>query len=81
MREIISSYLTTTILNKNSDSITPQENLLDTGLVDSLGMMKLVLFLEKELNMKIPSKDMTYQNFKSVECIESYISKKESSDL
>ena len=34
------------------------DNLLVSGLVDSLGFIKMIQFLEKSLNITIPPKDM-----------------------
>lgn len=55
------------------DDIDVQEDLLGSGILDSMGMMKLIDFIEKELNTVIPEGDMTVENFMSLERIEAYL--------
>ena len=54
--------------------LSADENLLSTGLIDSLGMMKLIGFIEREFNCKVQPQDMTIENFISVEAMCKYLS-------
>jgi len=59
--------------------IDPEEEIFSSGLVNSLFAMQLVLFLEKEYNLKIDHADLDLQNFKSLNSIGDFvISKKQS---
>lgn len=44
-----------------------------SGLVDSIGVMRLVGFIEKNLEITIPPKDVTLENFGNVNTIVSYL--------
>ena len=55
------------------DDIDVQEDLLGSGILDSMGMMKLIDFIEKEFKTVIPEGDMTVENFMSLERIEAYL--------
>ena len=48
-------------------------DLLKTGLIDSLGIMRLVAFLENEFKTTIPAQDLTLENFSSVKTIVAYL--------
>ena len=48
-------------------------DLLKTGLIDSLGIMRLVAFLENEFKTTIPAQDLTLENFSSVSSIVAYL--------
>ena len=48
-------------------------DLLKTGLIDSLGIMRLVAFLENEFKTTIPAQDLTLENFSSVNTIVAYL--------
>ena len=48
-------------------------DLLKTGLIDSLGIMRLVAFLENEYKTTIPAQDLTLENFSSVGTIVAYL--------
>ena len=56
--------------------LSKEDDLLGSGLVDSLGMMKLISFLEKEYELKIPAEDMIIENFITVSAIEDYLDTK-----
>lgn len=53
--------------------VTEDEDILTTGLVDSIGIVRLLGFIEDELGVAIPPEDVTLENFLSVNAIESYL--------
>jgi len=53
--------------------IEPTEDLLGSGLVESMGMMRLIQFVEEEYKFKVAPQDMTIENFITVEAIITYI--------
>ena len=53
MNDKIITYIKSEISMEPLDDIHLEEDLLGNGIVDSLGMMKLVVFLEKEFKVKI----------------------------
>jgi acyl carrier protein len=53
--------------------VEDDENLLLSGLVDSLGMMSLVAFLEREFSMSIPFDHVILENFMTIDAIETYV--------
>jgi acyl carrier protein len=75
MKPKIITYIIEEISNEPVEDIDVNEDLLGSGIVDSLGMMKLVLFLEKEFQIKIRPEDMTVENFKTVQNISEYLTK------
>ncbi|SDE78862.1 Acyl carrier protein [Pricia antarctica] len=76
MTDKIISYIKTEISMEPVDDIDLEEDLLGNGIVDSLGMMQLVVFLEKEFKVKIAPEDMTVENFNTVSSISEYLSTK-----
>lgn len=61
------------ILNEPDSTLAPEDDLLETGLVDSIGMMRLVAFIETERGSKIPATDLVLENFKSIDAIVRYL--------
>lgn len=53
--------------------IFPEDDLLGSGLVDSMGMMRIIQFLEETYDFKIPPQDMTIEYFMTVEAMTNYI--------
>lgn len=77
MTERILKYISEDLLNNElEDELEPQDDLLGGGILDSLGMMKLILFLESELDTKVPPQDMVIENFMTVQHISDYLTRK-----
>jgi acyl carrier protein len=56
--------------------ISPDENLLSKGIVDSHGVMELVGFLEQRYGISVGDEDLTPENFESVQRIEAFVERK-----
>ena len=72
----------TTFITKNfligtdRTSVEPDENLLLSGLIDSLGVMQLVAHIQSETGIKVEPRDVTLKNFKTVNAIVGFINGK-----
>lgn len=72
--ELIIKFIDEEILYGQVDEpLEPETNLLLTGLVDSLGIMRLVLHLEEELGVTIPPEDIVIENFLTVADMTRYL--------
>jgi len=77
MNKTIINYISTTLINEPLDTtIEADDDLLGTGLLDSLGMMKLIAFLEEEYKIIVGPEDMIIDNFMTVEHITQYLATK-----
>jgi len=62
---------------KGISSFTDQEALLDSGILDSLSIFRLVAFLEDTFRVKIGDQEITNENLKNVEIIEQLVLSKQ----
>ena len=62
------------IIGASDRPIESHEDLLLTGLLDSLGVVRLVNHLEERFDVKIPYRDIHPGNFKTLETIGTYVS-------
>lgn len=77
MKEILIGYIQGQLLGGPSNvSLTDEDDLLQTGFIDSMGMMSLIAFIEKRCEIKIPPQDMTVENFVTVRAIIDYVDRK-----
>lgn len=53
-----------------------KDSLIDSGIIDSLGIMKLVQFLQKELGVRITDDELVPENFENLEAIVKLIGEK-----
>ena len=49
---------------------SPDDSLVELGLLDSLGLLTLVTFVELKWNVKIAPRDFTAESFKSLHRIQ-----------
>lgn len=47
-------------------SLDPDEDLLEQGIIDSLGLMKLITFMEGTFGIKILDEEIIPENFQSL---------------
>jgi acyl carrier protein len=59
-----------------TDAIGPDENLLTQGIIDSMGILKLVAYIESTFGIKISNDDILPENFQSLNCLKEFIEKK-----
>ncbi|MCM4165537.1 MULTISPECIES: acyl carrier protein [unclassified Arenibacter] len=76
MKESIIQFIKSEISNKKLEDINGDEMLFDSGIIDSLGIMRLIAFIENESQEKIPYQDLTVENFSTVNRIVAYLSHK-----
>lgn len=57
-------------------SVSYDEALYTSNLIDSMGTVDLAMMLEEEFNISIDTRDIIEDNFDSIEKLEQYISKR-----
>ncbi len=65
------------LIDHDEVSLAEDDDLLTTGLIDSLGIMRLVAFIEETFEKKIPYEDITIENFRSVRTLVNYLQKQQ----
>lgn len=75
MVDQILSFITQQFLDGRRESdFTLESDLLTTGVIDSLGVMRLVSFLEQTFSITVPPQDVVIENFQNVGAIAAYVS-------
>lgn len=78
MKDILKDYIAHELLsNGEKVVINEDDNLLGNGLVDSVGMMSLVLFIEDTFEIDVPPEDVTIEHFLSINTIDAYLKKRQ----
>ncbi|MGH1365055.1 MAG: acyl carrier protein [Calditrichia bacterium] len=63
-------------LLSGSFEVETDESLLADGMVDSLGMLRLVTFIEETYETRIPPEDLIIENFHTIDVIAGYLTLK-----
>ena len=75
--EIILEYVRTTLIQPGDDlPLASGDNLLERAPIDSMGVVQLVAFLEREFHVKITAGEVTIKNFQSVDAMLALIERK-----
>ena len=56
--------------------VRPHDNLLAQGVVDSLAIVKLMLFLEERFPIRISDEDVVPENFRDIESLSRFVQSK-----
>lgn len=69
-REVIARFIADEFLRDTEARDIPDDlNLIDAGIVDSLGLLRIVAFLEEELQVVIEPEAMVPENLNSIQAI------------
>ena len=74
MDQLIINFIIEELHSGNTDLvIEPEDDLLGSGLVESLGMMRVIQFIETTFDFKVAPQDMTIEHFMTVQAMVDYI--------
>ena len=72
MAEALTTYIRDEVAMVDGE-IAPDTDLLLSGMVDSLGVIRITQWIEDELELDVPPGDVTLENFQTVERISAYV--------
>ena len=61
------------LLRGRKADLSADDDLLSTGIIDSLGILRLVSFIEEQFGIQVPDQDVIYENFKSIKILVDYL--------
>ena len=67
-------------LGKDISSLGGDDSLLESGTIDSVGVMRLVAFLEKSYGISVGDDDLMPENFDSLAAISAFIERRQAGD-
>ena len=74
LQQTVIDFVRQDLLQGRGDiELEPDDDLLTCGLVDSLGIMRLIQFLESAYGVSVPPADVTIENFMTARTICSYV--------
>jgi acyl carrier protein len=66
----------TTELARDCGTVQNHESLLEAGVIDSLGVLSLVSFIEQRYRIAVTEDEMMPENFDSIEAIAGFIARR-----
>jgi acyl carrier protein len=75
--ETLTQFIVQELLKKTSDyQLAQDDNLLLSGLIDSLAIMRLVDFIAERFGYEVPPQDVTIENFSTIRILADYLKNK-----
>ncbi len=73
IKDELRAFIEDSLLIIGNGPISDEDELLLDGMIDSLGVTRLIAFIESELHIAVPAQDATIENFASVRVISDYV--------
>jgi acyl carrier protein len=75
--DVIEKFMVTEVsVDLDKKSLEPDEDLLGSGIIDSLGIMKVVLFIEDTFGIKVNDEEIVPDNFQTLNNMVKFIEQK-----
>ncbi len=69
----LTDYIQRELLHGRVADLKEDQDLLSAGIIDSLGILQLVAFMEKQLGIQVPDEDVIFENFQSIRTMAEYV--------
>lgn len=77
IQEEVTSFIVTNFLfGKAEEAPTPSDSFMETGLIDSTGILQVVVFLEDKYGITVGDDELVPSNLDSVENIANFVARK-----
>ena len=77
----IRNYIVDNFLFGSEDGLSSSQSLLESGVVDSTGVMELVMFLEQTFRIQVADEELIPENLDTISNITRYVENKSVSHI
>lgn len=75
-KERVRAFVTSNFYVSNPDSLGDAASLLDQGIIDSTGVLEVIMFIEETFGIAVKDAEMLPENLDSIERIAEYVARK-----
>lgn len=79
-KEVLMNYVKEDIARGSNPSLKEDDDLFNAGILDSLGILRMVAFIEEQFGIRVPDEDVVYENFNSIETLSDYLDNLDNKD-
>ena len=70
--EQLRRFIVDELLSGDAD-LTPDDSILADGVLDSVGVMRLVAFIDEQFDYQVPAQDLTIEHFRTTQSLAAYL--------
>ena len=74
---VIKTFIQKEFIRTPGIDLENADNLIEQGIIDSLGIMKLLTFLEQSFGIKVADEELIPVNFETIDSISTFVRCKE----
>jgi len=75
-RTALRQFIVETFLFGDGDGVKDDTSFLENGVIDSTGILDLIMFMEETFHIKIADEEVVPENFDSIQCLVSFLDRK-----
>jgi len=79
IEQTLQKYITETLLLGKKASVGINESLINSGALDSLTLLELIAYVEKQFDIEVRESEMVPENFQTIAAITALIDRKRNS--
>ena len=77
VKEQVREFVLENARSKGINQVADDQSLMESGIIDSLGIFRLVAFLEDSFRVRIADDEIVLENFQSINQIEQFVTAKQ----
>lgn len=71
--QMLIEFIKQDLLKGRVANLSAEDDLLDSGILNSLGILQLVAFVDERMGIQVPDEDVVYENFQSISALTTYL--------
>jgi len=75
-KEIREFVVTNFLFGRDEDRVTEEQSFLESGVIDSTGLLELVAFLEERFGISVADRELLPENLDSVANVSRFVARK-----
>ena len=76
IEDILKKFIMEEIVSDNSMNLGSEDSLIEAGVIDSLGIMKMLAFLNERFSVSIEDQEVIPENFETIKAISTLVERK-----
>jgi acyl carrier protein len=76
LKELVRRFITSNFYVAEPQKLQDSDSLLDSGVIDSTGVLEVIDFVESEFKVAVADEDMLPENLDSIANIADYVARK-----
>jgi acyl carrier protein len=76
IKQQVRAFITSNFYVADPETLADDASLLDQGIIDSTGVLEIIMFLEDTFGFKVADSEMVPENLDSIVSIAAYVTRK-----